>query len=154
MNENGIVSTTYGGQNYKLVKLAPKEAGRLATRLGKLLASLGQDEGVVAKLMTKAKEADEKGENAAVAAKSAVSDILKSADIISALAGGVANLDADALYDIGLACVDGKLFADSRLHDDAAFNKHFAEHPKNMLPIMAWAIKENCGGFFGLGAQD
>lgn len=145
MNENGIVSTTYGGQSYKLVKLAPKEAGRLATRLGKLLASLGKDEGMVVKLMSRAKD---------VGAQAAVADILGSADIVSALAGGVANLDTDALYDIALACVDGKLFADSRLHDDAAFNKHFAEHPKNMLPIMAWAIKENCGGFFGFGAKD
>lgn len=145
MNENGIVDTKYGGQDYRLVKLAPKEAGRLALRIGKILAAVAQDEKTVETLIKRAQEAG---------AKAAITDMLGSADLLAALAGGVANIDADALYDIGLECVNGRLFAGSKLHDDAAFNKHFAEHPKNMLPIMAWAIKENCAGFFGMGAAD
>lgn len=142
---NGIVSTTYGGVDYRLVKLPPKDAGRLALRVGQLLAAIAQDEGKVRILIEKAKGAG---------AQNAINDVLGSADLLAALAGGVAHIDSDKLYDIGLECVSGKLFAAEKLHDDATFNAHFQEHPRNMLPIMAWAIKENCAGFFGLGAKD
>lgn len=154
---DGIVSAHYGGVDYRLVKLPPKDAGRLALRVGQIMAALAQDKERVAVLITKAKSAMAAGgtpaDKAEAAKKAIFDDVIGSSDMLAALAGSISNIDADKLYDIGLECVSGKLFAEHKLHDDTAFNAHFQEHPKNMLPIMAWAIKENCGGFFGLGAK-
>ncbi|MNE52142.1 hypothetical protein D3C80_1468000 [compost metagenome] len=74
--------------------------------------------------------------------------------LLAAMAGGVAKINAEALYDCALQCVQGgRLFAASKLHDDHALNQWFAEHPDHLLLVLAWALKVNCAGFFGLGGK-
>ncbi|MNQ86647.1 hypothetical protein D3C85_1018460 [compost metagenome] len=79
--------------------------------------------------------------------------ILEAPQMLSALAGGIAKVNGEALFDCGLECIRGNLFAASKLHDDTAINQWFDEHPSHFLLVLAWALKENCAGFFGLGGQ-
>jgi hypothetical protein len=76
--------------------------------------------------------------------------LLDSPELLAALAGGLGRLNTDALYDAGLSCMRGNLFASTKLTDDAALNRHFCECPADLFPVMAWALRVNCSGFFAL----
>lgn len=145
---------TIDGQKYKLMKLSPLEGGRLATLVGRNLAAALDGESIKSLISgyAKRKEATEAAEATTDAAQK-IESMLDQAGMLSALAGGVARIDADALYDYGLTCIRGNLFADHKLHDDQAINLWFSDRPSHLLPILAWALKVNCSGFFGLGEK-
>ena len=137
--------TIIGSVPYRLFRLDPITGARVATRVATALApALGDLDTVQSLIDTfKAKPAEQSTGEAAAAMFSAPK-------LMAALAGGVAKVDADAIFDLGMQCVRGNLFADVKLASDDAFNAHFAEHEQNMLPVLVWAIRENCAGFFGL----
>lgn len=137
-------TTEIKGQAYKLAKLAPLQGGRLATRVAQQLASALDDVETIKGLVSGNREAVEGATNI----------IESQPQLLSALAGGVKRIDADALYDCAIECVRGNLFAESKLHDDHAFNDWFSRHPDHLILVLAWALKVNCAGFFGLGARD
>lgn len=142
------------GQKYRLMKLSPLEGGRLATLVGRNLAGALDGEAIKSLITgyAKHKEAEEAGAEEAQAAEK-LESMLDQAGMLSALAGGVARIDADQLYSQALACIRGNLFAEHKLHDDTAINLWFDERPSHLLPILAWALKVNCAGFFGLGEK-
>jgi len=138
-------TTTIRGMAYRLVKLNPIQGGRLALRVGTLIAAAAEDTSLIGELINahKGQEGSDK-----------LASLVDAPKLMQALAGGLAKLDADVLFDIGMQCIRGNLFTPTRkLHDDTAIDDHFGEHPDHMLMVMAWAIKENCAGFFGLGAK-
>ena len=141
---------TIRGQQYRLIKLDPVQAGRMATKVAQQLAGALDDVSVIKDLIDG--YASSKADAPALdAALSLVSDQPK---LIAALAGGVAKVNAEALYDCALQCIQGgRLFAAHKLHDDASINHWFADHPDHMLLVMAWALKVNCAGFFGFGGK-
>lgn len=151
---NAIVSEVIKGQAYKLVKLDPMEGGRRATKVIQILAAAVSDVGTIKDLVQaymdrKEDDPKEDGDNA----KDQLKDLMETPQLISALAGGIGKIDADALYGIGLEFVRGNLFADRKLHDDLAFNQWFADHPDHLLLVLVWAIRVNCQGFFGFGGK-
>lgn len=133
-----FITTEIRGGTYKLAKLSPVIGAGVAIKVGALLASVAQDADGV-KAIAEAYQV-KGGEG-----------LMGSTHLLSALAGGVAKIDAAALYELALQCVRGNLFADKKLHDDDAINAHFEDHPDRMLLVLAWALRENCAGFFGLG---
>lgn len=140
------------GQKYRLMKLSPLEGGRMATLVGRNLAA-ALDGDAIKSLITgyaKRKDGEEAGADQAEAADK-LESMLDQANMLSALAGGVARINADELYSQALTCIRGNLFADHKLHDDTALNLWFDERPSHLLPVLAWALKVNCAGFFGLG---
>ncbi len=142
-----IIDTEIKGQKYKLVKLPPKEGGRLATKVGQMLIGALSDEGGIQSIISSYRNRQPiEGE-----AKDALSLLESEPKLLSALAGGVSKIDADVLYDCAWDCVKGNLFAESKLHDETAFNAWFEQHPAHLLPVMVWALKENCAGFFEFG---
>lgn len=142
------------GQKYRLMKLSPLEGGRLATLVGRNLAAALDGDSIKSLISgyAKRKEAEDAGAAQAEAAQK-LEGMLDQAGMLSALAGGVARVDADQLYNQALSCIRGNLFADHKLHDDTAINLWFDERPSHLLPILAWALKVNCAGFFGLGEK-
>lgn len=146
------------GQKYRLMKLSPLEGGRLATLVGRnLAAALDGDaiKGLIAGY-AKRKEAEEQAKEQGLETQEAASNLesmLEESNMIAALAGGVAKINADELYSQALTCIRGNLFADHKLHDDTAINLWFDDRPSHLLPILAWALKVNCAGFFGLGEK-
>lgn len=142
------------GQKYRLMKLSPLEGGRMATLVGRNLAG-ALDGDAIRNLIAgyaKRKEAEEDAA-ATVHAAEKLEGMLDQASMLSALAGGVARINADELYSQALTCIRGNLFAEHKLHDDTAMNLWFDERPSHLLPILAWALKVNCAGFFGLGEK-
>ena len=152
------VVETIRGQQYRLIKLDPTEAGRLATKVAQQLAG-ALDSVEIVKEMLGAYESSKDGAQTGDASSSEakfnpLAIINDQPALLSALAGGIAKVNAEALYDCALQCVQGgRLFAAHKLHDDRAFNAWFADHPDHMLLVMVWALKVNCAGFFGLGAK-
>jgi|GEM_PF-2596074 len=150
-----IATEQIKGQAYRLVKLDPIRGGRLATKVIQLLAVAVSDVGTIKDLVQAymdrkdGEETPKDGE----AAKDRMKDLMETPQLISAMAGGIGKIDADALYEIGLEFVRGNLFADRKLHDDLAFNQWFADHPDHLLLVLVWAIRVNCQGFFGLGGK-
>lgn len=142
------------GQKYRLMKLSPLEGGRMATLVGRNLAAALDGDSIKSLISgyAKRKEAEEDAA-AAVHAAEKLEGMLDQANMLSALAGGVARIDADQLYNQALHCIRGNLFAEHKLHDDTAMNLWFDERPSHLLPILAWALKVNCAGFFGLGEK-
>lgn len=137
---SATVRTTIRGADYALVKLDPLRGGRLAARVGQLLAAAFADQGAVSTLSD--------------LLKNGADGALDQPQLLAALAGGVRHLDADALYGIALEFTRGQVFAgQKKLHDDHAFNAHFAEHEDHLLLVLAWALRENCAGFFGLAGR-
>lgn len=151
----GIVTETIKGQPYRLIKLDPLAGGRLATQVGQILAVAAGDVETIKSLIQshidRSKEAPEAlaGEEA----KTNLERLLEAPQLLAAMAGGVAKIDADALYEMGLKCIRNQLFADRKLHDDTALNQWFESRPDHLLLVMAWALKVNCAGFFGFGGQ-
>lgn len=139
--------TTIGGVSYRLFRLNPVDGARLATRVGAQLAAAAASVETVGALIQAFKARGDAGVG------DAVTDMLGTPQLLAALAGGVAKVDADELYTIGLKFAVGNVFADVKLHDEAAFNRHFEDHPENLLPVLVWAIRENCAGFFGMRAK-
>lgn len=152
-----ILEKTVNGQAYRLVKLPPLTAGRIATVVAQALAGALSDAATVSTLLgtLKNRAAEKTAEPAAVADSLAgkVLDVLgDDAAVLSALAGGLQNVKVDALYRAGEECLVGHLFADAKLHDRAAVERHFGDRPQDLFPVMVWALRENCTGFFGKGA--
>lgn len=149
------VNQTIKGQQYRLIKLDPLVGGRLATQVGQILAGAVGDVETIRSLIQSHidKSKDEAVEVAEAEAKGSLEKLLEAPQLIAAMAGGVAKIDADAIYELGLTCIRGKLFADRKLHDDLALNEWFADRPDHLLLVLAWALKVNCSGFFGLGGQ-
>lgn len=151
----GSVTETIKGQTYRLMKLDPLAGGRLATQVGQILAVAAGDVETIKSLIQshidRSKEAPEAlaGEEA----KTNLERLLEAPQLLAAMAGGVAKIDADALYEMGLKCIRNQLFADRKLHDDTALNQWFESRPDHLLLVMAWALKVNCAGFFGFGGQ-
>lgn len=144
------VTETIKGQQYRLIKLDPMQGGRLATRVAQQLAGALDDVETIKGLIAGyagAKEGGAGGDNPL--------DMLNDQPrLLAAMAGGVAKINAEALYDCALQCVQGgRLFASSKLHDDHAMNSWFSDHPDHLLLVLAWALKVNCAGFFGLGGK-
>lgn len=138
-------SLEFRGVDYRLVRLDPIKGGRLALRVGKVLAGglEGNEEGI-AKLIAAVK--DSGGEDGT---EKKLSELFGEASLLATLAGGVANLDTDLLFTSALECITGNLFAGQvKLHDDTKVRAHFAEHPDHLLMVMAWALRVNCAGFF------
>ena len=143
-----MIRETIKGTDYGLIKLPPLQGGRLATQVGQILAGALDDADKIKSLMSAYKNASKTdGEKA-----DGIASLLDSSELLSALAGGAAKIDADALYEAGLRCIRGNLFTTTKLHDDNALNAWFEQHPDHLLLVMAWALKVNCSGFFGLGA--
>jgi hypothetical protein len=151
-----IVTENIRGQDYKLIKLDPLEAGRLATKVAQNLAGALDDVEVIKSLisnhLSQAKEAiATEGEQKEAAGM--LEKLMDAPQLISALAGGIAKVDAESLYDCALKCVRGRVFAAQKLHDDVAINAWFAEHPDHLLLVLVWALKTNVAGFFALGGK-
>lgn len=151
-----IVSENIRGQDYKLVKLDPLEAGRLATKVAQNLAGALDDVEVIKSLISsqlsqKQDEIATEGEQKEAA--SVLERLMEAPQLISALAGGIAKVDAESLYDCALKCVRGRVFAVQKLHDDTAMNAWFAEHPDHLLLVLVWALKTNVAGFFAFGGK-
>lgn len=146
--------TTINGRAYKLVKLPPIEAGELATCVAQILAGAASEIEILKALAATVRDNLPGLKAATEAGVDKVALGVKMLDeapaLLSALAGGVAKIDARALYALGLRCVRGQLFATSKLNDDRALNVYFSEHPEDLLHVMAWALQVNCAGFFGL----
>ncbi len=143
------------GTTYRLFKLAPLEGGRLATRVGQLLAAGVADGDTLASLIKTYRDKTAEAPVDGVEQPKAPNplDVLQDdTKLLQALAGGLARIDADALYTMGLQCFTGGIFAGERkLHDTAAQNAWFEDHPDHLLLCLAWALKVNCAGFFGKG---
>lgn len=148
----GIFTETIKGQQYRLVKLDPLVGGRLATQVGQLLAvAVGDVETI--KGLIQAHVDNGAVDPVETEQKSQMEKLLEAPQLLAAMAGGVGKIDADALYEMGLKCIRGQLFADRKLHDDVALNAWFADRPSHLLLVLAWALKVNCAGFFGFGGQ-
>lgn len=145
---------TIKGQHYKLLKLDPLVGGRLATQVGQILAGAVGDVETIKSLiqghLDKSKDAQPAAEGEK---KSTLENLLEAPQLLAAMAGGVAKIDANAIYEMGLTCIRGKLFTSHKLHDDMAINDWFADRPDHLLLVLAWALKVNCAGFFGYGGQ-
>lgn len=151
-----IVSENIRGQDYKLIKLDPLEAGRLATKVAQNLAGALDDVEVIKSLISsqlsqKQEEIATEGEQKEAAG--VLERLMEAPQLISALAGGIAKVDAESLYDCALKCVRGRVFATQKLHDDTAMNAWFAEHPDHLLLVLVWALKTNVAGFFAFGGK-
>lgn len=151
-----IVSENIRGQDYKLIKLDPLEAGRLATKVAQNLAGALDDVEVIKSLISsqlshKQDEIATEGEQKEAA--SVLERLMEAPQLISALAGGIAKVDAESLYDCALKCVRGRVFAAQKLHDDTAINAWFADHPDHLLLVLVWALKTNVAGFFAFGGK-
>lgn len=139
---------------YRLVRLDPMVAGRVAARTGQLLAHGLADNGDMVRdligTFQKQKAAENAGEDAP---KSKLLDMLEDAPmLISALAGGFSKIEVGELYDLATQCVVNRLFAkNTRLNDMSALNRHFSEYPGHLLQILVWGLQVNCKGFFVLG---
>lgn len=161
---NHTPATTINGTAYRVTKLPPLQAGRLAMRVAQALAGALADAEALAPLI-----ASVKGRKGEPTKEAGAEDMLASvkgeatkavgamfADtprLLAAMAGGVQKIDADALYSAALECLAGNLFTAEKLPDENALNRHFSEHPADLLPVMVWALRENCSGFFGIGAR-
>lgn len=151
-----MIDEVIRGQQYRLLKLDPLEAGRLATKVAQNLAGALDDVEVIKSLVSsqlakgKEGEATEGDQGAAV---SMLEKVMETPQLISALAGGIAKVDAESLYDCALKCIRGRLFAAQKLHDDTAINAWFAEHPDHLLLVLVWALKTNVAGFFAFGGK-
>lgn len=143
------------GQKYRLMKLSPLEGGRLATLVGRNLAAALDGDAIKSLISgyAKRKEAAAQTGDQESDAASKLESMLDESNMLAALAGGVARINADELYNQALTCIRGNLFADHKLHDDTAINLWFDDRPSHLLPILAWALKVNCAGFFGLGEK-
>ena len=151
-----IVSENIRGQDYKLIKLDPLEAGRLATRVAQNLAGALDDVEVIKSLISSQlsqKQDDIATEGEQKEAAGVLERLMEAPQLISALAGGIAKVDAESLYDCALKCVRGRVFAAQKLHDDTAMNAWFAEHPDHLLLVLVWALKTNVAGFFAFGGK-
>lgn len=151
-----IVSENIRGQDYKLIKLDPLEAGRLATKVAQNLAGALDDVEVIKSLISSQlsqKQDDIATEGEQKAAAGVLERLMEAPQLISALAGGIAKVDAESLYDCALKCVRGRVFAAQKLHDDTAMNAWFAEHPDHLLLVLVWALKTNVAGFFAFGGK-
>lgn len=151
-----IVTENIRGQDYRLIKLDPLEAGRLATRVAQNLAGALDDVEVIKSLISsqlsqKQDEIATEGEQKEAAG--VLERLMEAPQLISALAGGIAKVDAESLYDCALKCVRGRVFAAQKLHDDTAINAWFAEHPDHLLLVLVWALKTNVAGFFAFGGK-
>lgn len=156
-----IVTENIRGQDYKLIKLDPLEAGRLATKVAQNLAGALDDVEVIKSLISSsmlqkdeeaAKEGDQPDGDKKDVSKM-LAKLMETPQLISALAGGIAKVDAESLYDCALKCVRGRVFAVQKLHDDTAMNAWFAEHPDHLLLVLVWALKTNVAGFFAFGGK-
>lgn len=145
------VIQTIKGQPYRLIKLDPLRGGLMATRVAQQLAGAVNDAQTIKSLIKSAMEGrDAEGEK-----PDPLALLEDQSQLVTAMAGGVAKIDAKALYECALECIrDGRLFADRKLHDDMAINQWFADRPDHLLLVLAWALKVNCAGFFGLGGRD
>lgn len=141
------------GQKYRLMKLTPLEGGRLATLVGRNLAAALDGDAIKSLISGYAKRKEAEDKLATEQAAEKLEGMLDQASMLSALAGGVAKINADELYSQALTCIRGNLLADHKLHDDTAINLWFDDRPSHLLPILAWALKVNCAGFFGLGEK-
>lgn len=154
---SAIVDEVIRGQQYRLMKLDPIEAGRLATKVAQNLAGALDDVEIIKSLISSqasaASDSAQQDDPAKEGMTAKIEKLMDSPQLISALAGGVAKVDAESLYECALKCVRGKLFAAQKLHDDTAFNAWFAEHPDHMLLVLVWALKSNVSGFFALGGK-
>jgi hypothetical protein len=151
-----IVTENIRGQDYRLVKLDPIEAGRLATKVAQNLAGALDDVEVIKSLISsqlsqKQDEVATEGEQKE--ASGMLERLMETPQLISALAGGISKVDAESLYDCALKCVRGRVFATQKLHDDTAMNAWFADHPDHMLLVLVWALKTNVAGFFAFGGK-
>ena len=146
---------TIRGVDYAVIPLDPLRGGRLAARVGQILAASLADQGAVAELVKAYKASQAPAEDDAEAAPApAVASMLEEPKLLAALAGGVAKLNVDELYTVALAFTQGQLFAGQRkIADDHAFNAHFTEHPDHLLLVLAWVLRVNCVGFFGLAGR-
>lgn len=142
---------TIKGQYYRLIKLDPMQGGRLATRVAQQLAGALDDVEVIKSLIQGYAESKHAADGEPVNPLGLINDQPK---LIAALAGGVSKINAEALYDCALQCIQGgRLFADRKLHDEHAINQWFSEKPDHMLLVLAWSLKVNCAGFFGFGGK-
>lgn len=139
------------GQQYRLIKLDPLQAGRMATKVAQQLAGAMDDAEVIRSLI-EGYQSQNEGEQEAQEG-SPLAMIMDTPKLLSALAGGIGKIDADGLYDCALECVRGRLFTDRKLHDDTALNAWFADRPDHLMLVLAWALKVNCAGFFGFGGK-
>ena len=144
---SAIERTTIRGTDYAVTRLDPLTGGRLAARVGRILAAGLSDEAAVAQVIQTFKDAQ-------TAPEANAADAFLQPKLLAALAGGAKAVDTDELYDCALQFARGRLFAgQAKLHDDAAFNRHFTEHPEHLLLVLAWVLKVNCSGFFGIAGR-
>lgn len=136
------------GVKYRLTRLPMRDAGRVALRVGQVLAGALEDAKAVRGLVGMLNQAKDEGGEAVK-----LLDLLKSDEsLLAALAGGVAKLDAATLYDLGLECITGHLFGETgKLADNDAVDQYFATHQDHLFLVLAWALRVNCSGFFGKG---
>lgn len=150
----GIVTETIKGQTYRLVKLDPLEGGLLATQVIQILAVAAGDAETIKSLIQSHIDNTKEGEVAeGQEVKGQLEKLMEAPQLLAAMAGGVAKIDARALYTLGLKAIRNQLFADRKLHDDTALNQWFESRPDHLLLVMVWALRVNCSGFFGFGGR-
>lgn len=120
-------------RTYRILKMNPMKGGRFALKVAKTIApALSTDDDILGSL-SNFKEED------------GASIILK------VLAGAVSNVDADAVYELGMEALKHECFAGQRkLSDESHFNSHFSEHPGDLLKVMVFAVRVNCKGFLDI----
>lgn len=150
----GIVTETIKGQAYRLVKLDPLEGGLLATQVIQILAVAAGDAETIKSLIQSHIDNTKEGEVVeGQEVKGQLEKLMEAPQLLAAMAGGVAKIDARALYTLGLKAIRNQLFADRKLHDDTALNQWFESRPDHLLLVMVWALRVNCAGFFGFGGR-
>lgn len=138
-----IHTTTIRDTPYKVLRLDPLRGGRLAARVGRILAAALSEPGAIEGALKAYKDQG----------TDALNSVLDNTELLASLAMGASKLDTEALFDVAMDFARGQLFAgDKKLHDDAAMNAWFGEHPDHMLLVFVWVLKVNCAGFFGLRA--
>ena len=126
-NQKGFATHTIAGREYQLTKLPIVQAGRIAAKIGKsLLPAIASAQGI---------------------------DLKDTENVTKAIAKAIDNIDAEAFYDDAMMCIQQGCFTCGYdIKECHYFEKHFMEYPQDLFPVLIWALKENVGGFFDLGA--
>ena len=147
------VNTNIKGTDYRLIRLDPVKGGRVAVRVGALLAAAAADLDGVTALVDAYKNRAQVTPADGSPVPSGLEALTSMPKLLAAMAVGIAKIDSDVLYDLALQCVRGNLFADQKLTDDEAINRYFATRQDHLFLVLAWALKENCAGFFGFAGR-
>jgi hypothetical protein len=122
-----VATHTIAGRAYRLSKLPIIQSGRIAAKIGKsILPAIASAQGI---------------------------DLKDTVSLTKAISVAIQDIDAELFFDDAMLCVkNGCNVNEYDIAEHHYFEKHFANHPQDLFPVLIWALKENIGGFFDLGA--